>query len=97
MVRIKTPKKRLQMYTMFEACLRKALQEMAVNVLQNNVNLGDHDLERLKRYKTPLRQLSSSRTPKTQIRRIVQRGGGPIGLIAQLVASVLPMLLNRNG
>lgn len=92
MSKIKDPIKRKMFLTLFEANLRRALQEMCHNLLQGNVDLTPEDKKRLKRFRNALRELANPKTKKGRFRKIVVQSGR--GLIPGLIALVSSIVAN---
>lgn len=91
-VKLDDPVKKRKYLKMFENCIFKAVREMAVNLLQGNVDLTPGEKSKLKRYKMALRSLADGQTPLNSKRKILQGKG------KQLINQLLPLTLSTiNG
>ena len=66
----------------------KVICECAKNTLYGNVKLSPVHLNKLKRYKTQLRQLSDKKTGIKQKKRVLQKGG----FLGALLGAIIPTL-----
>lgn len=93
--KLRTRREKVQFLKLFEDCVLKAVQEMALNTMQGNVHLTDKQKKRLQRYKEALIALSKHSVPRLKKRRILLQSG--TGLFAALIPLVLSAvsLLNK--
>ena len=69
--------------------LIKAISEIALNMLNGVVHLTPSQKSKLKRFKRPMRDLTSPQTKLVAKRKIIQRGG----FISTLLGVGLPLLI----
>lgn len=78
------------------ACCPKEIiecfSECALNILKGNVKLSRAQLQKLRREKNNLRRLSLKKTPLSQKRKIVQKGGFIGGLLAPVLSLLAPVV-----
>ena len=78
--------------------LIKALSEIALNVLNGNLQLSAGEKERLRKYQKELRKLTEPRRSIKSKRRILVQSGGAVflpTLVATLLASGVGKLLEK--
>ncbi len=88
-----TPRVRRQLIQRGGREIVDCVSECCVNILKGNVQLSPKQKSRLTKYKHKLREIAKKKVSLQQKKKIIQRGGFPLGAILTPVASVLASLL----
>lgn len=97
--KIKDPKKRALIISVFDKCLLSATQELSYNLLYGDHHVTPKQIKRLKKYKWGLRGLAApvrqvSLKKKKQL--LSQRGGGILSILIPTLASIVTSLIGNG-
>ena len=73
--------------------LRKALKEIAVNVVRRKIPLNEIDKKRLRKFKKIIYDLSKTKSDRKG-KQLFRQSGGFLSAILPLVLSLLPTIIN---
>ncbi|XP_055347694.1 baculoviral IAP repeat-containing protein 3-like [Paramacrobiotus metropolitanus] len=89
------PKQRKVLMGYLSKSQLKAMEEVAVNIVKNTVELSPAHLDKCKRHRKALKLIALRRYPLKEKRKILQRGGF-IGAILPVIAGVLTSLIGNG-
>lgn len=76
--------------------LQHCLRECVVNVLSGTVPLSKHQFNKLKRYRSTLRELSKKRTSLKKRIKIEQKGGFLASLLVPIIGSLVGSAIKKT-
>ena len=78
-----------------DECLYKALNEIAVNVVNGKVTFNSATQRKLKKFKEKIKRLSVKTNNKKTMKSLVRQSGGFLPILIPAIASVVSTLLAR--
>ena len=78
-----------------DACIYKALNEIAIYTIEGSIKLSPQRLKKLRKFNRNIKKMSTKTNNRTEQKKLVKQSGGFLPILIPAVASIITSLITK--